>query len=152
MPKLTIKTTKEGQKCVLTTKTPLFYNYKKIRIGDHHTDQIDTVENAKKMPNISYFIYNTEYVKTKNLSKDINKKFIERQWDDTSVVFSDKIHSAVQLEEGQLNHISPTILKEMKKKCDVSKLKCGVGEIKPIIPLDKGTEIEVTKLSHCSHI
>jgi len=51
MPKLTLKTTKEGQKCVLTTKTPLFHDYKRV---DLPWDKSDDARNrmVEKIPEL----------------------------------------------------------------------------------------------------
>ena len=67
MPKLTEKTMKEGQKCVLTTKTPLFCDYKSVRLpwddSDNRRRMTEKLPELLTIPNIAYNLYNEEYVK-----------------------------------------------------------------------------------------
>jgi len=162
MPKLTEKTMKEGQKCVLTTKTPLFYDYKYVSIpwdrGDNRRRMTEKLPELLALPNIAYRVFNGEYIKnTEGLDpKRLDPKRIGIEYG-SQIYYTDEIIGVMvtvinKSKEGDVvySHIGPTKLSEMTEKANMSKYICKIGEIKPLITLDKDTEIEIYKMSHWS--
>ena len=165
MPKLTEKTIKEGQKCVLTTKTPLFHDYKHVGLPweeDTRERMISKLPELLALPNIVYIHYDEKYIRTgvndnHFISGDgLDPKRIVKEYGSPKY-YSDDITGVITSHEFKgvdgntiYSHIGPTKLKEMKKDAKMSKYISGNGEVKPIITLDKGTEIEVHKLAHRS--
>ena len=165
MPKLTEKTTKEGQKCVLTIKTPLFHDYKEVSLpwdkGDNRKRMTDKLPELLALPNIAYRTYEDKYVNTddKKVSHFLDpngldpKRIIQDNY--SKKYYTDEINGVVvsvitKSTDGDViySYISPTILKEMTEHAKISKYISNEGEMKPIITLDKDTEIEIYKMSH----
>lgn len=164
MPKLTEKTMKEGQKCVLTVKTPLFHDYKYIRKND-----TDKLTELLALPNIAYRTYEDKYVNLpgEKIShfldpngldpKRIIQPYSKHNYGHSKKYYTDEICGVmisveIKSTDGDVvySHISPTKLKKMTEQAKISNYISGIGEMKPIINLDKDTEIEIYKMSHWS--
>lgn len=163
MTKLTKKTIKEGQKCVLTIKTQLFSDYKSINLpwSDDRTRMTEKLPELLAIPNIAYKEYDTKNINTPG--EKYYKHFLDPDGLDpkrivknsySNIYFSDDIIRVMvsflnKTKEGDIvyRYISPNVLKEMKKDAKMSKYISGTGEMKPLITLDKNTEVEIYTLS-----
>jgi len=159
MAKLTKKTAKAGQKCVLTIKTPLYHDYNEIstpwlenncRVA-HRDNSPEVINKLMAIPNIAYKIFGTISYKDGEIPTGLDPNRIKEKRSWGIEYWGDKIYTFVYEVEHKsksgttvYSYITPVILDSLKNKAKISKYICGIGEINPIITLEKGTEIELT--------
>jgi hypothetical protein len=103
------------------------------------------------MPNLAYIKYCTDYYPVNPKNLDINR--IRWSYEEAIKYSNDTIFSFCYSEKYTSNdgttiysHIGNTTLCEMTKEANISKYINGIGEIIPILTLEKDTEIELTNI------